>query len=112
MATLPEGLLTDVAKCKRLLLFLLCADNRRGAGNLVLSVNYSRDVVTDSCRYLYGLHCACAGGNNAGLIGRSGFNRQMGKNEAFHHAGNFTAAIIADLTTGYDYGLDFCADDL
>jgi hypothetical protein len=34
-------------------------------------------------------------GITLGLTGQAGFSTQMGKNEAFNHAGNFTTAVIA-----------------
>src|ERR1700744_4693701 len=43
-------------------------------------------------------------GITLGLVRQAGFTRQMGRNEAFNHAGNVVAALLCGVS-GYVFGL-------
>ncbi|MFC0139502.1 MFS transporter [Erwinia mallotivora] len=101
-ATLPAGLLTDATSRKRLLLFVGC---------LLITVStlllwfFPQTLTATLSQLVTGISAACiapvVAGITLGLTGKAGFNRQMGKNEAFNHAGNFSAAVIAGIATWY-----------
>lgn len=96
LATLPAGFITDTSKNKRTLLALLCL--MITASTLLLWFSQQNSVVALS-QIVSGICAAFVGplitGITLGLTGQRGFNAQMGKNEAFNHAGNFFTALIA-----------------
>ncbi|SFC15895.1 Major Facilitator Superfamily protein [Kosakonia oryzae] len=96
LATLPAGFITDTSKNKRTLLALLCI--MITASTLLLWFSQQNSVVALS-QIVSGICAAFVGplitGITLGLTGQRGFNAQMGKNEAFNHAGNFFTALIA-----------------
>ncbi|MDP9566869.1 UNVERIFIED_ORG: MFS family permease [Kosakonia oryzae] len=96
LATLPAGFITDTSKNKRTLLALLCI--MITASTLLLWFSQQNSVVALS-QMVSGICAAFVGplitGITLGLTGQRGFNAQMGKNEAFNHAGNFFTALIA-----------------
>lgn len=101
-ATLPAGLLTDATTRKRLLLFIGCV---LITGATLLLWFYPQTIPATLSQVVTGIAAACiapvVAGITLGLTGKSGFNRQMGKNEAFNHAGNLVAAVIAGFTTWF-----------
>lgn len=96
LATLPAGFITDTSKNKRTLLALLCI--MITASTFLLWFSQQNAVVALS-QIVSGICAAFVGplitGITLGLTGQRGFNAQMGKNEAFNHAGNFFTALIA-----------------
>ncbi|SFT67571.1 Major Facilitator Superfamily protein [Kosakonia arachidis] len=96
LATLPAGFVTDTSKNKRTLLALLCI--MITASTFLLWFSQKNTVVALS-QIVSGICAAFVGplitGITLGLTGQRGFNGQMGKNEAFNHAGNFFTALIA-----------------
>ncbi|QJT80827.1 MFS transporter [Kosakonia sp. MUSA4] len=96
LATLPAGFITDTSKNKRTLLALLCI--MITASTLLLWFSQQNTVVALS-QIVSGICAAFVGplitGITLGLTRQRGFNAQMGKNEAFNHAGNFFTALIA-----------------
>lgn len=102
VATLPAGLLTDMTRYKRGILL---------AGSLVITLAtlllwYFPDAgIAVFSQVATGLAAACIPpvltGITLGLTGHAGFARQMGRNEAFNHGGNMTAAVIAGLAVWY-----------
>jgi MFS family permease len=96
LATLPAGFITDTSKNKRTLLALLCI--MITASTFLLWFSQQNTVVALS-QIVSGICAAFVGplitGITLGLTGQRGFNAQMGKNEAFNHAGNFFTALIA-----------------
>lgn len=96
LATLPAGFITDTSKSKRTLLALLCI--MITASTFLLWFSQQNGVVALS-QIVSGICAAFVGplitGITLGLTGQRGFNAQMGKNEAFNHAGNFFTALIA-----------------
>ncbi|WP_421589254.1 MFS transporter [Rahnella aceris] len=96
LATLPAGFMTDASKNKRLILALLCV--LITGTTLLLWLSQANAVVAFS-QIVSGMCAAFVGplitGITLGLTGQKGFSAQMGKNEAFNHAGNFITALIA-----------------
>lgn len=96
LATLPAGLLTDASHNKRLMLATLCV--LITGTTLLLWFSQGGSMVAIS-QIVSGICAAFIGplmtGITLGLTGQAGFSTQMGKNEAFNHAGNFTTAVIA-----------------
>ncbi|MFG1175124.1 MFS transporter [Erwiniaceae bacterium CAU 1747] len=96
LATLPAGVITDASHNKRLMLALLCV--LITGTTLLLWFSQGNSVVALS-QIVSGICAAFIGplitGITLGLTGQNGFSAQMGKNEAFNHAGNFSTALIA-----------------
>lgn len=96
LATLPAGFMTDASKNKRLILALLCV--LITGTTLLLWLSQANAVVAFS-QIVSGICAAFVGplitGITLGLTRQKGFSAQMGKNEAFNHAGNFITALIA-----------------
>jgi len=96
LATLPAGFVTDNSKNKRALLALLCI--MITVSTLLLWFSQHNAVVALS-QIVSGISAAFVGplitGITLGLTGQTGFNAQMGKNEAFNHGGNFVTALFA-----------------
>ena len=96
LATLPAGFITDTSRNKRSVLALLCIAIT--LSTLLLWFSQQSGVVAVS-QIITGICAAFVGpliaGITLGLTGPSGFSAQMGKNEAFNHAGNFLTAVIA-----------------
>ncbi|MDY0928068.1 MFS transporter [Pantoea trifolii] len=96
VATLPAGLATDATRHKRSLLL---------AGSILITCAtlllwyFDQAWITVLSQIVTGLSAALIApvltGITLGLTGPDGFGQQMGKNEAFNHGGNMTAAIIA-----------------
>lgn len=98
VATTPAGWLVDATRFKRLLL-AACA-------LIVILVNGALLVspvawVVGLSQVATGLAAAAIGpaimGLTLGLVGQDALSDQLGKNEAFNHAGNATAAILAGI---------------
>ncbi len=96
LATLPAGFITDTSRNKRSVLALLCIAIT--LSTLLLWFSQQSGVVAVS-QIITGICAAFVGpliaGITLGLTGPGGFSAQMGKNEAFNHAGNFLTAVIA-----------------
>lgn len=96
LATLPAGITADATRQKKLIVL---------AGCLVITVAtlllwYSNQTWTAMLSQIVaGIAAAFIGptvaGITLGLSGQEGFNRQMGRNEAFNHGGNTVAALMA-----------------
>lgn len=96
VATLPAGLATDATRHKRSLLLI---------GSLLITLStlllwyFHQGWIVVLSQIVTGLSAALIApmltGITLGLAGPQGFSHQMGRNEAFNHGGNMTAAIIA-----------------
>jgi len=96
LATLPAGFITDTSRNKRSVLALLCIVIT--LSTLLLWFSQQSGVVAVS-QIIPGRRAAFVvpliAGSTLGRTGPSGVSAQMGKNEAFNHAGNFLTAVIA-----------------
>lgn len=102
LATLPAGIVTDATRHKRALLLLGCALITAATLGLWF---FRQSVVVGVTQIVSGIAAAfiapVLAGITLGLTGRDGFNRQMGRNEAFNHAGNMSAALLAGAATAW-----------
>ncbi len=100
LATLPAGFITDTSRHKRVLLAGVCLAIT--LTTLLLWFSQKTSVVALS-QVASGICAAFVGpliaGITLGLTRQRGFSAQMGKNEAFNHAGNFFTALIAGWRT-------------
>ncbi|PPE64740.1 MFS transporter [Pectobacterium brasiliense] len=102
LATIPAGLITDSSHHKRQMLLVGCV--MITSATLLLWFNQT-PWVTGISQIINGIAAAFIGpiltGLTLGLTGQNGFKQQMGKNEAFNHAGNMAAAVIAGVSVWY-----------
>lgn len=106
LAAAPLGALADATAMKRALI-ALCATVVIIASLALLYVPHGPMVVAS--QILTGLAGAAIGPAIAaltlGLVGQDGLPAQLGRNEAFNHAGNMVAALLAGWL-GYAYGVE------
>lgn len=104
-ATAPMGMLVDGAKAKRLMIVLaaLAIIVASGANYFLPSFGF-----TATAQMLCAIAAAIIGpaiaGITLGIVGQRGFAKQLGRNEAFNHGGNVTAALLSGVL-GYFFGL-------
>ena len=102
LVTIPAGVMIDATLRKRLWL-LICCLLITGATLWLwyrpepFAVGLSQ-IITGAAAAFIGPALA---GITLGITGQDGFNRQIGRNEAFNHAGNMTAALLAGVATWY-----------
>ncbi len=105
VATTPLGMLADAVRSKRAVVAVSAV--LVVVATLALLLYPSGPVVT-LAQIATGLTGAAIGpaiaGLTLGLVGQAGLAAQLGRNEAWNHAGNFAAAGLAGLF-GYFYGL-------
>lgn len=96
LATTPAGALIDATRRKRLLVAIGAV--LVVAGSLVLLVSTSFKV-TAASQFGLGIVGAVIGpamaGLTLGLVGQRGLAHQLGRNEAWNHAGNVASAALA-----------------
>ena len=106
LAAAPLGALADATAMKRALI-AVCAVVVILASLALLYVPHGPMVVAS--QILTGLAGAAIGPAIAaltlGLVGQDGLPAQLGRNEAFNHAGNMVAALLAGWL-GYAYGVE------
>ncbi|WP_245297126.1 MULTISPECIES: MFS transporter [Rhodomicrobium] len=104
-ATTPLGMLVDTTSAKRAIVILSAC-----AVILACSLNYILPYfgITAAAQMASGIAGAAIGPAIAaitlGLVRQKGFPRQLGRNEAYNHAGNAFAAILCGIL-GYMFGL-------
>lgn len=105
LATTPLGMLADATRAKRLIVAVSAV--LVVAGSLILLVWPIGPLVAFS-QLATGVAGAAIGPAIAsltlGLVGQAGLPAQLGRNEAWNHAGNFAAAALAGIF-GYLYGI-------
>lgn len=105
LVTAPMGALVDGSRRKRALLSV--ATVLLLAGSLALWA-FPTPAVTVTTQILAAVVGALFGpaimGLTLGLVGPDGLARQLGRNEAWNHAGNVAAAVFAGMA-GYRWGL-------
>ncbi len=92
----PAGALVDTSRRKRSL--LMACGFSIGLATLVISANHTPWIIY-SCQTVIGIAAAFLGPTIAamtlGIVGQENFTRQTSANQAWNHAGNVVAAIIA-----------------
>lgn len=102
LSTLPAGVIADATRHKKMIVLLGCAIIT-AATLLLWYSNQSWTVMVS--QIVVGIAAAFIGptvsGITLGLTGQKAFNRQMGRNEAWSHAGNTLAAVSAGFAAWY-----------
>lgn len=104
-ATTPVGILVDAIRAKRGIIIVAAI-----AVIVACFINYAMPsfVVTAAAQTFAGIAGAAIGpaitAITLGLVRQSGFAHQLGRNEAYNHAGNAVAAVLCGLL-GYAFGL-------
>jgi MFS family permease len=105
IATTPLGAFVDATKAKRALM-VAAAVAIVGASTAILV--FPSFPVTGVAKAINGIAAAAIGpaiaGLTLGLVKQAGYPHQLGRNEAFNHAGNVTAALLSG-AVGYLFGL-------
>lgn len=105
LATTPFGILVDQTTAKRMLLVV-------AAGAIVIAsianLFFPTLIVTTIAQIVSGAAGSVVppaiAAITLGLVLQKGFARQLGRNEAFNHAGNVAAAVLAGVF-GYVFGI-------
>jgi MFS family permease len=105
LATTPLGALVDATKAKRAILVAAAVVI---VGASIINYFAPHFAVTAFAQAACGIAAAAVGpaiaGITLGLVGQSGFPHQLGRNEAFNHAGNASAACLGG-ALGYAFGI-------
>ena len=105
IATTPLGALVDATRAKRGL--IIASTSAIIAASIVI-LAVPGFPLTSTAQALNAIAGAAVGptiaGITLGLVKQAGFARQLGRNEAFNHAGNATAAVLGG-AFGYLFGL-------
>ncbi|WP_294297832.1 MFS transporter [uncultured Sphingomonas sp.] len=102
LMTTPAGALIDKVRAKRAILVAAAVAVTAGSLALPFVSGFGPVVVSQSLAAVAGT--VFAPGLTAislGIVGARGFTRRVGRNEAFNHAGNAVAAVIAGGTAWY-----------
>jgi len=104
VATVPMGALVDASRAKRAIVVIGSIVVILASVAILLAPQFGVVAVAQA---LNSIAAAALGpavaGLTLGLVGPSGFDRQLGRNEAFNHAGNATAATLAGISA-YFFG--------
>jgi predicted MFS family arabinose efflux permease len=104
-ATTPLGALVDRIKAKRAMVAVAAVITVAASMAILFVPGF---VPTAIAQGVNGVADAAFGpaiaGITLGLVGQKGYSHQVGRNEAFNHAGNVTAAVLAGVL-GYVFGL-------
>jgi MFS family permease len=96
LCQIPEGLLVDSLKIKRL---LVAVSGLMVAVGCVLIATYPRLPVVIGAQIMLGAASAiippAISAISLGLVGRKKLDRRISRNESFNHSGNFAAAALA-----------------
>ncbi|MBW1214554.1 MFS transporter (plasmid) [Pantoea allii] len=96
LSTLPAGVVADATRYKRLVILVGCIVITVATLLLWYSDQSWTAIIS---QIVAGIAAAFIGptvaGITLGLTGQKGFNHQMGRNEAYNHAGNTLAAVLA-----------------
>jgi predicted MFS family arabinose efflux permease len=104
-ATAPLGALVDRIKAKRAMVAVSAVITVLASMAILFMPGF---VPTAIAQGVNGVADAAIGpaiaGITLGLVGQKGYAHQVGRNEAFNHGGNVTAAVLAGVL-GYAFGL-------
>lgn len=99
IAQTPAGALVDATTAKRAILVTAAATVTLGSLALPWMPNFTAMAVTNAFTGAAGsLFAPSLAAITLGIVGSKAFARRIGRNEAFNHAGNATAAAIAAAT--------------
>ncbi|MDR6951939.1 putative MFS family arabinose efflux permease [Ancylobacter sp. 3268] len=96
VATIPMGALVDSSRAKRAIVVIGSAVVIAASMAILLAPSFGVVAVAQMVNGIAAAALAPAvAGITLGLVGAGGFDRQLGRNEAFNHAGNILAAVLA-----------------
>src|SRR5579872_5461214 len=104
LMTTPVGALIDATRHKKLFVILPGICTVVGSGIVLLSQQFwlvaASQIATASAGAAIGPAVA---GITLGIVRQPGFNRQIGRNQAFNHAGNMVGAGLSGFL-GWQFG--------
>lgn len=104
LLTTPIGALVDATTRKRLYVVLASLCAIAGSAVVLLSQDFVIVAGSQVATAISGAAIASAvAGMTLGIVGQAGFNRQMGRNQAFNHAGNMVGAGLSGVL-GWQFG--------
>ena len=96
VATIPMGALVDSSRAKRAIIVVGSAVVIAASIAILLAPHFGIVALAQAVNGIAAAALAPAvAGITLGLVGAGGFDRQLGRNEAFNHAGNIVAAVLA-----------------
>ncbi|WP_443115601.1 MFS transporter [Herbaspirillum seropedicae] len=105
LATTPAGALTDAVRAKRLVVGLGSVLVVAGSLLLLISPSFTVTAISQVGTGIVGAIIGPAiAGLTLGIVGQQGLPSQLGRNEAWNHAGNVFSATLAG-ALGYFWGL-------
>ncbi len=105
LATTPAGALTDAVRAKRLVVGLGSVLVVAGSLLLLISPGFAVTALSQVGTGIVGAIIGPAiAGLTLGIVGQQGLPAQLGRNEAWNHAGNVFSATLAG-ALGYYWGL-------
>lgn len=105
LATTPAGALTDAVRAKRLVVGLGSVLVVAGSLLLLISPSFTVTAISQVGTGIVGAIIGPAiAGLTLGIVGQQGLPSQLGRNEAWNHAGNVFSATLAGVL-GYYWGL-------
>ncbi|HEX4505757.1 MAG TPA: MFS transporter [Alphaproteobacteria bacterium] len=105
LLTAPAGAFVDASRRKRLFIIVPGVATVLASGLILLSQSFWVVSLSQVSTAVAGAAIGPAmSGLTLGLVGQRGFNRQLGRNQAFNHAGNVVGAALSGFL-GWKYGL-------
>jgi MFS family permease len=105
VATTPAGALIDKTKAKRAIMVVAALIIIVASFVILFFPTFAVMAAAQAASGIAGAAIPAAiAGITLGLVKQKGYAHQLGRNEAFNHAGNMTAAVLAGLF-GYLFGL-------
>ena len=105
IATAPLGALVDRLRAKRFMMAVAALATVAASLVILFVPTVPATAVAQAAMGVAGAAIPPAiAGITLGLVRQKGFTHQMGRNEAFNHAGNVTAALLCGVL-GYAFGL-------
>jgi MFS family permease len=104
-ATAPLGALVDRIREKRSMVAVSAVITVLASMMILFAPGFVPTAIAQGVNGVAGAAIAPAiAGITLGLVGQKGYAHQVGRNEAFNHAGNVTAAVLAG-GLGYAFGI-------
>jgi predicted MFS family arabinose efflux permease len=104
-ATAPLGALVDRIRAKRAMIVVAAVAIVLASMIILFAPGFFQTAVAQGINGVAGAAIAPAiAGITLGIVGQKGYAHQVGRNEAFNHAGNVTAAVLGG-AFGYLFGM-------
>jgi MFS family permease len=106
LMTAPAGAVIDATTRKRLYVIIPGICTVLASGIVLVSQNFWLVAISQVATAVAGAAIGPAvAGITLGMVRQAGFNRQMGRNQAFNHAGNMIGAALSGYL-GWKFGFD------